>query len=909
MQARTQKTFYRKYARKLALSLTGLVCAAHFAMPLAASADGYQEACCNCEFEGNGNKGNICVNVPLGKGCDWAAQQAQDLSKGSYQLTCVFLEKEYCAKIGAKATGVCPNKPIIVTDFRSEYIEQFLGYGKKTADSAATKSKYITPKLEVPIPGVSFQDPMAYDNKIYISFLASYIAGFQKYLIGIAFIAAALMVIYGGFMYMVGSTGAKIQDAKERIKDALIGLVLVLGAYVLMSNINPQTVQPGLISLDIVKEDLFFPKENGYYQPGADMAADWSPGKYDPPQDKSPVTTPPVGLLDSGQVQDLYAEGKVIGTTPAQKMLSVCLPRSEQNATGIKDKTRDEQIKYAGGVLRVWIKEGLLSGGAVYVRTGGTSLIESCNTQACEHPTVCAAGTTDPTFFVAIDAYKKGVCKPITDAYQTSFSFKNGPQGTIGCGTAIRLYQDPTIFNQVAEKIDNITGNQGVFDEMCKTFAMNESAEIQQAMTLMGVPYGDASCKLGISGMKALREGAKNAKSYLQRAIDGMDSNCRKAILPEYNACFAKPAGEAGLFCGDCGSTLAQFASCVGINPNNELFMKPKGGGAVRTESASYDSSNLSPEQILEAMTENIKSGSPNLSAPGGGDPASFLAVVGDPSWSLQKNQQAWRDAMADVGGPQFGDLHFSNCHNYMYVGGVGLKTDTGKDIYWFEMGGGGAADSQIGGACTPDKNGKVNNKTCDAAQSTQGMVGRGHLNIGDSRVDYNGFRIRFNPDISAYAGTSCGTVRGMWPIYIYRLFKDKPGTPRCDPADPSKGTCPAGKACMPNHRCKRIEIGSTCWARESWRGPTTPINCPNQTVCRACTKQEMLEYGWFKRHAISGALTPNPEKLDSRTNVGLPCFLNIGILNKKPGDYQPEVKYCMPTKSDDVMFSENSIK
>ena len=70
--------------------------------------------------------------------------------------------------------------------------------------------------------------------------LAQYIGIAYNFLIGIIGMVAAVMIVIGGFQYLTsaGDSG-KIGAAKTRIINALIGVVLALGAYTLLNTINP----------------------------------------------------------------------------------------------------------------------------------------------------------------------------------------------------------------------------------------------------------------------------------------------------------------------------------------------------------------------------------------------------------------------------------------------------------------------------------------------------------------------------------------------------------------------------------------------------------------------------------------------------------------------------------------------
>jgi hypothetical protein len=71
--------------------------------------------------------------------------------------------------------------------------------------------------------------------------LESLIAWFYAFVVGIAGLAAFVMIVWGGVQWMT-STGdpTKTSDAKDRIKQALLGLLLILASFVVLRTINPE---------------------------------------------------------------------------------------------------------------------------------------------------------------------------------------------------------------------------------------------------------------------------------------------------------------------------------------------------------------------------------------------------------------------------------------------------------------------------------------------------------------------------------------------------------------------------------------------------------------------------------------------------------------------------------------------
>jgi hypothetical protein len=71
----------------------------------------------------------------------------------------------------------------------------------------------------------------------------TFIPGVVKLAIGIAGALAVLRIIMGGITYMTSDAFDKKSDAKDTIRNALIGLLLAMSAYIILYTINPKLVQ------------------------------------------------------------------------------------------------------------------------------------------------------------------------------------------------------------------------------------------------------------------------------------------------------------------------------------------------------------------------------------------------------------------------------------------------------------------------------------------------------------------------------------------------------------------------------------------------------------------------------------------------------------------------------------------
>lgn len=134
--------------------------------------------------------------------------------------------------------------------------------GYKPGDDGITKKiewKPLAPSLAINIPTIKpftteGMDKPDTEGNVYIPYIGQYAAGVYKYLLLIAGIIAAVRILAAGFNYIIaGGDSQKIEEAKSGIGHALIGLVLVLGSYLLLYTINPDLVQFKSLKIKVVE--------------------------------------------------------------------------------------------------------------------------------------------------------------------------------------------------------------------------------------------------------------------------------------------------------------------------------------------------------------------------------------------------------------------------------------------------------------------------------------------------------------------------------------------------------------------------------------------------------------------------------------------------------------------------------
>jgi hypothetical protein len=102
-----------------------------------------------------------------------------------------------------------------------------------------------------------------------------------KIIIGIAAVLAMVMITMGGIEYMTSELISGKEAGKETITHAILGLVIALGAYLILYTINPQLLNvcldklPGVNIVITGEEDVPQVPQNGKYLNGATYGAPW----------------------------------------------------------------------------------------------------------------------------------------------------------------------------------------------------------------------------------------------------------------------------------------------------------------------------------------------------------------------------------------------------------------------------------------------------------------------------------------------------------------------------------------------------------------------------------------------------------------------------------------------------------
>ncbi len=130
------------------------------------------------------------------------------------------------------------------------------------------KAKFTMPDWQVPIDTITLSEAKCTgpDNsgECEIPWIAEYIQGMYKYGLGIGGILAAIVLMAGGVLWLVSAGDvSKITQAKDLIIGSITGLMILMGSYILLSQINPELTNLRSISVRMIEQILLEPIENG----------------------------------------------------------------------------------------------------------------------------------------------------------------------------------------------------------------------------------------------------------------------------------------------------------------------------------------------------------------------------------------------------------------------------------------------------------------------------------------------------------------------------------------------------------------------------------------------------------------------------------------------------------------------
>lgn len=164
-----------------------------------------------------------------------------------------------------------------------------------------------------PLPGFS--------DKIDSSFgFGDYVNSLITLAIGIAIVLAILMIVIGGVQYMSTDAFSGKQEGRERITNALIGLIIALGAYTILNTTSPNLVNfnVSVRTVSVTADEINFE----FTEDSFDFAVSDSGsstgffkmfGDFDNPQPSNPAVQTFANKMNTGQYNLIKIQVNAVG--------------------------------------------------------------------------------------------------------------------------------------------------------------------------------------------------------------------------------------------------------------------------------------------------------------------------------------------------------------------------------------------------------------------------------------------------------------------------------------------------------------------------------------------------------------------------------------------------------------------
>jgi len=169
-------------------------------------------------------------------------------------------EGQACASNKTCASGICANMDVagvgkctIATSAEKDLNQAAIETCKKIGGVTDVDPKTGKVTCYANPPEIKLMQPLG--DKEVVKGIGDYIITIFNLSMVFGAVLAVLMIIIGGFLYATSGGGENITKAKQYIISALVGLVLISGAYVLFHTINPALIKMKPIAMEVVNPE------------------------------------------------------------------------------------------------------------------------------------------------------------------------------------------------------------------------------------------------------------------------------------------------------------------------------------------------------------------------------------------------------------------------------------------------------------------------------------------------------------------------------------------------------------------------------------------------------------------------------------------------------------------------------
>ena len=115
----------------------------------------------------------------------------------------------------------------------------------------------VKPTIEIEIPTLKFSDIPVQNlegerTNVSIPWIGEYLAAVYRWAVPVGAILAVVVIMVAGIIWLTSGGAERLSTAKEWIGNAIIGLLLLVGSYVVLNLINPDLIRFRALDIQIV---------------------------------------------------------------------------------------------------------------------------------------------------------------------------------------------------------------------------------------------------------------------------------------------------------------------------------------------------------------------------------------------------------------------------------------------------------------------------------------------------------------------------------------------------------------------------------------------------------------------------------------------------------------------------------
>ncbi|MBI4449614.1 D-alanyl-D-alanine carboxypeptidase family protein [Candidatus Uhrbacteria bacterium] len=124
----------------------------------------------------------------------------------------------------------------------------------------------VKPRLQIDVPTLKFSDVIVEKiggevSTVSIPWIGDYIAALYRWAVPVGAVLATIVIMVAGVVWLTSGGAGSLSTAKDWITNAVLGLLLLVGSYVILNLVNPDLIRFAQLRITIVKPIILSAEE------------------------------------------------------------------------------------------------------------------------------------------------------------------------------------------------------------------------------------------------------------------------------------------------------------------------------------------------------------------------------------------------------------------------------------------------------------------------------------------------------------------------------------------------------------------------------------------------------------------------------------------------------------------------